>query len=76
MFAHEAHTQLDTKNLNVYINGAQILKDVNVRIPKNKVCNYPTWGIVLLPKSPYLCTRKYEVSNFRKQEVLTWRITP
>ena len=37
MFAHEAHTQLDTKNLNVYINGAQILKDVNVRIPKNKI---------------------------------------
>lgn len=27
MFAHNAHTQLDTKNLNVYINGAQILKD-------------------------------------------------
>ena len=37
MFAHEAHTQLDTRNLNVYINGAQILKDVNVRIPKNKI---------------------------------------
>ena len=37
MFAHEAHAQLDTKNLNVYINGAQILKDVNVRIPKNKI---------------------------------------
>lgn len=37
MFAHKAHTQLDTKNLNVYINGAQILKDVNVCIPKNKI---------------------------------------
>ena len=36
-FAHDTDAQLDTKNLNVYINGAQILKDVNVSIPKNKI---------------------------------------
>ena len=32
-FAHNTQAQLDTRNLNVYINGAQILKDVNVSIP-------------------------------------------
>lgn len=36
-FAHNTQAQLDTRNLNVYINGAQILKDVNVSIPKNKI---------------------------------------
>lgn len=36
-FAHDTEAQLDTKNLNVYINGSQILKDVNVNIPKNKI---------------------------------------
>lgn len=36
-FVHNNHAQLDTKNLNVYINGAQILKDVNVSIPKGKI---------------------------------------
>lgn len=36
-FAHDKEAQLDTKNLNVYINGSQILKDVNVSIPKNKI---------------------------------------
>lgn len=36
-FAHDATAQLDTKDLNVYINGEQILKNVNVRIPKNKI---------------------------------------
>ena len=36
-FVHNDHAQLDTKNLNVYINGAQILKDVNVSIPKGKI---------------------------------------
>ncbi len=35
-FAHNSHAQLDTKNLNVYINGAQILKDVNVSTPKGQ----------------------------------------
>ncbi len=33
-FAHNTQAQLDTRNLNVYINGAQILKDVNNSIPK------------------------------------------
>ncbi len=36
-FAHDTHAQLGTHDLNVYINGAQILKNVNVRIPKNKI---------------------------------------
>ena len=36
-FAHDANAHLDTRDLNVYINGAQILKDVNVSIPKNKI---------------------------------------
>lgn len=36
-FAHNTQAQLDTRNLNVYINGAQILKDVNVSISKNKI---------------------------------------
>lgn len=33
-FAHNTQAQLDTRNLNVYINDAQILKDVNNSIPK------------------------------------------
>ncbi len=36
-FAHNTQAQFNTRNLNVYINGAQILKDVNVSIPKNKI---------------------------------------
>ena len=32
-FAHNTQAQLDTRNLNIYTNGAQILKDVNVSIP-------------------------------------------
>lgn len=36
-FAHNTQAQLDTRNLNVYINGAQILKDVNVSIPKTRL---------------------------------------
>lgn len=33
-FTHNTQAQLDTRNLNVYINGDQILKDVNNSIPK------------------------------------------
>ncbi len=36
-FAHEGNNQLSTQGLNVSIKGAQILKDVNVEIPKNKI---------------------------------------
>ncbi len=36
-FAHNTQAQLDTRNLNIYTNGAQILKDVNVSIPQNKI---------------------------------------
>ena len=35
-FAHNTQAQLDTRNLGGYISGAQILKDVNVSIPKDK----------------------------------------
>ena len=33
-FAHNTQAQLDTRNLNVYINGDQILKYVSHNIPK------------------------------------------
>ena len=46
-FAHNTQAQLDTRNLNVYINGAQILKDVNVSIPKNKIPNTVLLNILL-----------------------------
>ncbi len=36
-FAHASDVQLATKDLNVYINGAHILKNVSVQIPKNKI---------------------------------------
>lgn len=36
-FAHVPDARLDTKDLNVYINGTHILKDVNVHIPKHKI---------------------------------------
>lgn len=36
-FAHKSDEQLDTRDLNVYIGGAHILKDVNINIPKNKI---------------------------------------
>ena len=34
---NEADTQLATQDLNIYINNAHILKNVNVAIPKNKI---------------------------------------
>ena len=33
-FAHNTQAQLDTRNLNDYINGDHILKDVSNNIPK------------------------------------------
>ncbi len=36
-FAHTTDARLETKDLNVYINRAHILKDVCVNIPKNKI---------------------------------------
>jgi phosphate transport system ATP-binding protein len=36
-FTHAAGARLQTKHLNVYINGVHILKDVNVEIPRNKI---------------------------------------
>lgn len=36
-FAHEADVHLATKDLNIFINGAHILKNVNVDIPQNKI---------------------------------------
>lgn len=36
-FVHAVEEQLETKDLNVYINGTHILKNVNVKIPKNKI---------------------------------------
>ena len=36
-FPRLENAHLDTTNLNIHINGAHILKDVNVSIPKNKI---------------------------------------
>ncbi|GAA6529000.1 MAG: phosphate ABC transporter ATP-binding protein [Prevotella sp.] len=36
-FAHLTDARLSTKDLNVYINGNHILKNVNVNIPKNRI---------------------------------------
>lgn len=36
-FAHATGARLQARHLNVYINGAHILKDINVEIPRNKI---------------------------------------
>ncbi len=36
-FAKAANVKLDVEDLNIYINGAHILKDVNVQIPEKKI---------------------------------------
>lgn len=36
-FAHLTNARLSTKDLNVYINGNHILKNINVNIPKNRI---------------------------------------